>query len=295
MMSAYDLLDRRGFLGIAAGVGAAAVAGRAVAEKGVSVPEQLPFQFAVIADPHCAEGPRSGIEALGNGVDKLLRCFETIAALPESEQPDFALIVGDIHPDALAPHLDDFRCPVHVVAGNHEGSAESRGLLRSLFPDDFGEEGTRDYYSFVHKGVRFIGLCDAGMGGEHVGQFSSELITPSGQCEWLEAELAMPEARKVVYAHIPPTLDGGDRNMYMGRNDSRWFVKTIENAAPTMLFFGHLHHATDAYRIGAAQAYNLRSCCWNFREAPVGFMLVSVTPDGLETREVITGAYVADS
>ncbi len=289
-MQALDAtLDRRGFLGLAAGV---ALASKGALGAARSVwPEQVPFTFAVIADPHCAEDAKPGLEPLGGGVDKLLRCFETMEGLPEGERPDFALLAGDIHPEALAPHLSKIACPLHVVAGNHESSVKTRGLLRELFPGDFGTgEAIRDYYGFTHKGVRFIGLCDAGTGGEHVGQFSSELIEPSGQCDWFEGELAA-SGRCVVFAHIPPALDGGDRNMYMARNDSRWFLEVVRKTAPEMLFFGHLHQATEECRIGAARCVNLRSCSWNFKETPIGFMLVRVHAEGMDLREIITGEY----
>ncbi len=284
-------LTRRHFFGLAAG--AAISANHVLAdEPDVSAVSHPPFTFAVIADPHCAEGPRPGIEQYGTGVEKLLRCFEVMEGLPASERPDFALLAGDIHPEALAPHRDKLTIPVHAVAGNHEGSMKTRRLLRSLFPVESGDDGERrDYFSFVHNGVRFIGLCDAGMGGEHVGQFSSELINPPGQCEWLEQELAMPEERKILFAHIPPALDGGDRNMYMGRNDSRWFLELVAETGPDMLFFGHLHQATQEYRIGNSRSVNLRSCSWNFSEASLGFMLVNVDNNGIETREIITGEY----
>ncbi|MCK5861508.1 MAG: metallophosphoesterase [Candidatus Hydrogenedentes bacterium] len=289
MSNSSDGLDRRSFLGLAATIGVA-TAGYGMAESTRSWPEQVSFSFAVIADPHCAEGPRQGMELLGSAVDRLLRCFQAMEELPPDKKPDFVLIAGDIHPEALAPHLDEIHIPIHAVAGNHEGSKKSRGLLRSLFPDDFGVgDNVHDYYSFEHKGVKFIGLCDAGAGGDHVGQFSSELIKPAGQCDWFEEELGMSGKRKVVFAHIPPALDGGDHNMHMGRNDSRWFVKTVKSTPPEMLFFGHLHHATEAYSIGEAQAFNLRSCCWNFQNTPVGFMLVQVTQEGMETQEIITG------
>lgn len=282
------VFDRRRFLGIAAGAGAAVVLRQSVAAA--TWPEQEPFSFAVIADPHCAEEPRKGMEALGDGVERLLRCFKVMEELPPEQQPDFALIAGDIHPAALAPRLGEIAIPIHPVAGNHEGSKESRGLLREMFPEDFGTgKDVRDYYSFVHKGVRFIGLCDAGAGGDHVGHFSSELIEPMGQCEWFEKELAISGERKVVFAHIPPALDGLDCNMYMGRNDSRWFVETVENAPPEMLFFGHLHQLTKEYAIGQARAVNLRSCCWNSGNSPIGFLLVHVKSDGMETHEFITG------
>ncbi len=283
--------SRRNFLALGAGIGIAASLKNKTAWAG-AFPEQEEFSFAVIADPHCAEEPKNGMEHLGNGVDKLLRCFDVMKSLPADERPDFILIAGDIHSAALAPHLEKISLPVHAVAGNHEGNPEARGLLRKMFPDDFGVgENIRDYYSFVHKGVRFIGLCDAGTGGEHVGQFSSELITPFGQCDWFEQQLALPELRKVVFAHIPPVMDGGDRNMYMSRNDSRWFLETVTNTPPEMLFFGHLHQETETYPIGNAKAVNLRSCCWNFNKVAIGFMLVKVTREGMTSREIITGEY----
>ena len=237
MNNTNSLLGRRAFLAIAAGTGVAIAPGKhkAVAQ---TFTEQKPFSFAVIADPHCAEPPKQGIEKFGTAVDKLLRCFERMAVLPQEEQPEFVLLAGDIHPDALAPHRDKLSFPVHAVAGNHEGSRESRQALRDLFPDDFGVgDKVRDYYSFVHKGVRLSDCVMRATAGEHVGQFSSELTTPFGQCDWFEKQLAMPEKRKVVFAHIPPALDGGDRNMFMGRNDSRWFVETVKNTPPEMLFF----------------------------------------------------------
>lgn len=281
-------MGRRHFLGVAAG---AVLAGRiGVAEAPDTDETGEAFSFAVIADPHCAEGPKTAYVGCGSGVDKLVRCFEAMNGLPENERPDFALIAGDIHPAALAPHMDRVSLPVHVVAGNHEGSAETRGQLRALFPGDFGSgDNVRDYYAFTHKGVLFLGICDAGAGGDHIGHFSSELIEPEGQCEWLEKELGAPGTRKVLFAHIPPVLDGGERNMYMGRNDSRWFVDLVTRTSPEMLFFGHLHRDTEEYPIGKSRAVNVRSCCWNFQDGPIGFLLVRVDANGMTWREMMTG------
>ncbi len=282
---------RRQFLSMAAG---AALAARTVLAGAPETPRvQEPYNFAVIADPHCAEGPKAGMETYGNGVEKFLRCFERMNELPKEEQPDFALIAGDIHPEALAPHLDKITLPLHVVAGNHEGSAETRGLLRAMFPEDFGSGDTvRDYYAFTHKGTRFIALCDAGAGGDHIGHFSSELIAPHGQCGWLEEELRRPEPRKVLFAHIPPVLDDVERNMYMGRNDSRWFLELVRQTGPEILFFGHLHHPTEEHQIGKTRSVNVRSCCWNFQNVPIGFLLVRVGADGMQIREIITSTQV---
>lgn len=280
-------LGRRQFLGMA--VAAAAGGFVAGAETQGAVKGGEAFTFAVIADPHCAEGAKAEYEGCGTGVDKLLRCFERMNRLSAEERPDFALIAGDIHPGALEPHLSKITVPVHVVAGNHEGSAETRGKLRALFPSDFASgDRLRDYYAFDHKGVRFIGLCDAGAGGDHIGHFSSELTEPSGQCAWLERELEAPGIRKVLFAHIPPLVGKEEQNMYMGWNDSRWFCDLVGRTAPEMLFFGHLHQETREYPIGKARGVNVRSCCWNFQGKPVGFLLVRVDPDGMSYREIIT-------
>jgi len=280
-------VGRRAFLGMVAG-GLPAVA--AAAGDPAAKPGPAAFSFGVIADPHAAEGPRAGIEHLGNGVDKFLRCLQRFAEMDPTERPAFVLIVGDVHPEALEGRLDGWPFTLHAVAGNHEGSVERRARLRALFPHDFivgGEE--RDYYSFTHGGVRFIGLCDAGMGGEHVGQFCSELINPRGQCAWLEAELAREEPRKVVFAHIPPHPEGRDLNMYLSRNDARWFEQVLRRHAPEVMFFGHLHRPTEAYRFGGVQAWNVRSCCWNSGDPAVGCLHVAVSGDGMAVRELITG------
>jgi len=276
-------------LGVGLGALAGSTAGRAQAQQAASVE---PFTFAVVADPHCAEAPKDGIESYGNGVDKFLACARAMERLALAERPDFMLLAGDVHPWALEEHRAKVRLPIHAVAGNHESDAKKRQQLRDLFPEDFKRgDSQRDYYSFVHKGMLFVGVCDAGMGGEHVGQMCSENIRPSGQCEWIEAQLKRAEARKILFAHIPPERNGADRNMYLSRNDSRWFNALVQQTGPEAMFFGHLHQATEEYRIGETRCFNVRSCCWNFNRAPLGFLLVSVNRDGLAVREVETGAY----
>ena len=109
------------------------------------------------------------------------------------------LIAGDIHLWAIEDLIADFDLPVHVVAGNH-ATTEHKKQLRDFFADDFKVNGREsDYYSFVHKGVRFIGICNA-IHSDHVGHLSSEFITPPGQSEWLETELNKTE--KAIYLRI---------------------------------------------------------------------------------------------
>ena len=163
--------------------------------------------------------------------------------------------------------------------------------MREMFPSDFGQGDTAaDYYSFVHKGVRFIGLCDAS-GTEHIGTFCSEDFGPRGQCEWLEEQLAQKERHKIIFAHIPPEPEGQDKNMYLSRNDSRYFNGLVQERQPTAMFFGHLHNETCRHQIGETESFTVRSCSWNFGDAPLGFMLVKVDKSGITTREVLTGHY----
>lgn len=279
-------MNRRQFIQCVAG-GAAVVA---------LVPDALcaqeSFCFAAVADPHCADTASKGLEAYGSGVERFVKAIKTMEAMPIEERPEFILLLGDVHPDALKPRLSEVTIPVHATPGNHESTSEKRALLRSLFPSDFKvNDKASDYYSFVHKGVRFISVCDAGAGGDHVGHLCSEVTEPSGQCEWLEAELRAPEALKVVFAHIPTERDGLDRDMRLERNDSRWFNAQLKETQPLAAFFGHLHHPTSSYSVGRTQVFEVRSCCWNFDRAPIGFLHCRIEDGELRTREVITAEY----
>lgn len=253
-----------------------------------SIDIEQAFTFCVVADPHCEEGINEAYGDCGDGVDKFFACIKKMEELEGDEKPDFMLIVGDIHLWALEEHLDKIKIPMHVIAGNH-ASVHRRKEMRELFAGDFKKEGKEaDYYSFVHKGVRFIGVCDAGRGGEHIGQFCSEDINPRGQCEWLEQELAAKEVHKIIFAHIPPEPEGRDLNMYLSRNDSRYFNKLIKQTEPTAMFFGHHHVATCQQKIGKTQSFTVRSCCWNAGGAKLGFIVVKISSAGISTREIFT-------
>ena len=248
------------------------------------------FSFCVIADPHCSEGPKKGLEKYGSGKEKFLACMSRMKDLGSQEKPDFVLVLGDIHLWELKDVLHTIDIPLHVIAGNHETKSQ-RQQMRNLFVDDFQQNGKEaDYYSFVHKGVRFIGLCDA-VPQDHIGTLSSRDIIPPGQCEWLEAELEQEEARKIIFAHIPPEPDGRDKNMYLARNDSRYLNELTKRYQPAAMFFGHQHRETQISEVGQCRSAIVRSCCWNAKKAPLGFLLVTISPAGVTIREILTGFY----
>ena len=111
-------------------------------------------------------------------------------------------------------------------------------------------------------------MCNAGSGGDHIGHLCSQDFEPRGQCEWLERELAQAEPRKIVFVHVPPHPAGEDAEMFMARNDSRYFNALVEQTRPTALFCGHQHQETREFRIGDTRGFILRSCAWNFPAGP---------------------------
>jgi len=297
------LIDRRRFIKISA-IGSALTilgnksngsAGHNQSESSIySTGVKEPFTFAVVADPHCAEQAKPNIQRYGNGVSKFFACVKEMENLTGDERPDFMLVVGDVHLWTLKQHLDKVSIPMHVISGNHE-TAPRKKEMRDLFPADFKKNGKEaDYYSFVHKGVRFIGLCNA-RGIDHIGTFCSEDFGPRGQCEWLEGQLDQNEHQKIIFAHIPPEPQGRDRNMYIARNDSRYFNRLVQEHQPTAMFFGHLHRGTIQRKIGKTQGFTVRSCCWNGDKKPLGFMLVKMSSKGISTREIFTGHYQQSS
>ena len=245
------------------------------------------FSFCVLADPHCAETAWWKPEVYGNHIDRFFACVAEMDKLKGDNRPDFMLIIGDVHLWELEKHLSRTSMPMHVISGNHEGTPDRKKQMRELFPDDFKRNGKEsDYYSFVHKGVRFIGLCDAPT-SDHIGSLCSEYINPRGQCEWLEKELAQKETKKIIFAHIPPQPESKDQNSYLARNDSRWFLELVKKAQPLAMFFGHSHKSTIEYKFGKTRSFTVRSCAWNFSEVPLGFLMVKILPKGMEIEEII--------
>jgi predicted phosphohydrolase len=286
-------MDRREFIRRATiGAGVGLVAGAAKAATPPPVAGAAQFSFCVVADPHAAEEAKDGIAQYGGGVEKFRRCLDAMDEMEGVDRPDFVLLAGDIHPWALEGHLDDVPFTIYATPGNHESNRKRREELHALFPDGFRVDGEpSDYYSVVHKGMRIISMCDAGAGGDHVGQLCSEVIVPAGQCEWLEKELSAPDQRAILFAHIPPEPKGNDINMFLSRSDSRWLNQLFRATRPEAAFFGHLHGATREYLIGDTRCFNVRSCCWNFERAPMGFIHVRVHEQGLVMREIETGHY----
>jgi hypothetical protein len=222
--------------------------------------------------------------------------------MDESEKPIFLVLLGDIGIEAAEPVLDESPCLIHAIAGNHD-LGHRRQRLREMFPSDFGSgEHASDYYAFEHGGVRFIALCNAGIGNEHVGQLSSEDINPPGQAAWIDEQLRVDNKPKILLGHCPPQPEGFNAQKYlkpasnrylpfMRECDSIFLNELLVSRGPITAFFGHLHRATYSYGVGLSHVHILRSCNWNHDREPIGFMQVRVDGSGILVREVPTGFY----
>ncbi len=274
---ARDGLSRRQFI---AGVGAA-TAGLALSGLPVfaQAQEQPLYSFIALADPHMSENREGEL----TGADKFRRALDAIAAL--EHQPDMMLMLGDNHIDPMEQLLPEAPIPIYPIHGNHE-QAKHRKRFREVFADVF--QG-KDYYTFEHKGDLFIGMCTA-TPGDHVGHFQSQYIEGGvAQCEWLEEQLARGGdfARVFVYGHVPPEQENRPSSMCLGQNDSRWLQELVREHRPEALCFGHRHYRV-WFDIGGTPVYGCRSCNWNSKGEPVGFLHVKVFADRHEVEFVDT-------
>lgn len=51
--------------------------------------------------------------------------------------------------------------------------------------------------------------------------------------------------------------------------------------------FRHQHTPTRKFLVGSTPTFVLRSCPWNSGNAPLGFLLVKISPAGIETKEIL--------
>lgn len=241
------------------------------------------FNFALITDAHCAEQASWKADPLGTHLDRFHRCIETINAM--EEPPDFIMLLGDIHLWAI----DDFQTniPIHIIAGNHE-CGERKAEMRARFPEDFNLNGDpSDYYHFIHKGVRFIALCNAGQGGDHIGHLCSEDINPRGQSTWLHAQAHEAEDTKIIFAHTPPAIDGVQGPCDMGLNDSLFFTNLLKETNITAAFFGHKHLPRCEFVVGNTSCHTLSSCAWNHHDSPLSFCIATVDNGSVDIKEIV--------
>ncbi len=175
------------------------------------------YVFAVVGD---SQGRSEVWEIVMDGVN--------------SDRPDFLLHCGDMVASGTRAQYDDFlegaeklKMPLHVVPGNHDVRGEGRTCFAELFRDP-------PYYSFEHKGARFIGLD------------TSEGSIDSVQMEWLRGELA-EDGPKFIFMHIPlyDPRPGGD-HCFLDQEQAAELEELFGASRVLAVFSGHVHMFSNA-------------------------------------------------
>ena len=199
--------DRRQFLSLAGGAGAAAVLGTPVLAHAAG-PAPADFDFIFFTDTHL-EPELDGVK----GCDMAFKHMRGMKA-------DFAIQGGDHIIDGLAVPTtrsiglfdiydktqQDLSVKVYHTIGNHDllgvfpasGVAPTDPLYgKKYFEDHIGKL----YYSFDHKGVHFIVLDSIGITPDR----SYQGLVDAAQVQWLAADLkAQPAgAPIIVCTHMP--------------------------------------------------------------------------------------------
>lgn len=229
------------------------------------------FSFAQLCDPQIG---------FSDYEQDLARLEAAIAKL--NELPiDFVVVCGDLVNTADDRSLRDFnsakeklRVPVHCAPGNHDlGNAPSAASLKS-FRDKVGP----DFYSFDHRGFRFIILNTQLWKTNIVGETDR-------QEEWLTRTLltATKTSRPVVVVgHYPPFVNTPDEaDAYFNLPQpvrARWLPK-MQSAGVKAILAGHTHTANSRY-VEGMQVVTGETTSKNFDARPFGFRLWQADVDG---------------
>lgn len=232
--------------------------------------------------------------------------------------PELLLIGGDLTRDgnlhryeleAIKKDLDGLPFPYHVIPGNMDtGNKHARvsGPPREGRDTDVNLNMTSEqltqfvsifgpaHWSFVHKDVRFSGLCDMLAG--------SGLPEEHEQWEWLDALAALPREKHHVWImHSPlflddlhePTWDIRDPDEYIywyfsidEPHRSRLF-EMFKATGADLVITGHIHcrkaHLVDGIRFDLAPATCMSQLGdhWPDGDPTLGFTKYEVTEQGI--------------
>jgi 3',5'-cyclic AMP phosphodiesterase CpdA len=280
------------------------------------------FTFALIADSHI--GNRGRLES--NAMDyRLIEAWRQINGF----MPVFTLHLGDMttgwpqrgdHQGELeyARYIDDTYSltPVHYTPGNHDvGNKRSQSFHGETEEEDFGITSEKlrlyrrrfgaDYYSFHHKGYRFICI--------NTQLFNSDMKENELQWQWLEEELRAAQDDKgiFVFTHYPlflnsPETDPGPENYEVIDRPARSrLLQLFMDGGVDMVYTGHTHwpvhnYAEDIefhtiYSPTFARVFFERNLTrrfydvqggWRFNPYKVGYSVARVYPDRTVTQFV---------
>ncbi|HYK89322.1 MAG TPA: metallophosphoesterase [Acidobacteriota bacterium] len=245
-----DGIDRRGFLSCMAWVGTGVLytvrggilssrivrgqEGRGMQKAGMKA-GGADFTFAQISDTHIGFSKEANKDVTAT----LQVAIELINAIPEP--PDFIIHTGDLSHlskpsefDTLDQALKGLRAnQIFFVPGEHDVMTDDG----ASFLDRYGKQTKGEgWYSFDHKGVRFIGLVN-------VLNFKPGGLGMLGhdQLEWLEDNLAGLQSSTpiVVFAHIPLWTIYPEWGW--GTEDSAQALAYLKRFGSVTVLNGHIH------------------------------------------------------
>src|SRR5579872_4004639 len=234
-----DGIDRRGFLecmawagtGVIWTVSSGVLNSQAFGQKMKAAKGEL--HFVQISDSHMGFNKPANPDVAGT----LQASVDKINALPQ--EPDFIIHTGDLSHTSKPGEYDTLDQvlksakpkQVFFVPGEHDTSIDDGKQYLERYGK--GAKG-RGWYSFNHKDVHFVGLCNVAA-LEGLGKLGTD------QLEWLEADLKTQSASRpvVVFAHIP--LWSVYPEWGWGTEDSAQALGLLKRFGSVTVLNGHIH------------------------------------------------------
>jgi 3',5'-cyclic-AMP phosphodiesterase len=287
--------DRRKFLGISGKVGLSTmVASAAGVNLGVVDLVQAqskavqPFRFAMISDSHLYSGPDHKFDR------QLEDAIEQVNDM--AVQPDFVIYGGDIAQNGTDDQLvkgkkilSKLKAKMVIIPGEHDWYVDLgkawQGHYGGFNPASGQRAGEKDYWSFDHKGVHFIGMNSilvkdfwtaANLTPKQRMEYMEMLEGPwaglwgvqAHQLEWLKKDVARlaPDTPVVVFTHSP-LWDYYPRWNFQTA-DAPEIRQILSKFTNVMSFHGHVHQ-TLYNKIGNMSSIGAMSTSWPWPYPPV--------------------------
>ena len=239
-----DGIDRRNFLSCMAWAGTGllwTMAGgvprsKLFAAATGAAPQSQPasgFSFVQISDSHIGFNKAANQDVTGT----LKIAVDKINAL--HTPPDLLLHTGDISHSSRPAEFDTAqqlvktaRAGEHLfVPGEHDIATDDGALYRERFGKNTLGSG---WYSFTHKGVRFVGL-------NNCQQIDAMGALGADQLAWLKKDLASLSASTplVIFAHIPLWMVYPDWGW--GTKDGAEALSYLKRFGSVTVLNGHIH------------------------------------------------------
>ncbi len=236
----------------------------------------LPARFAVMSDTHVQEGLPQAV-------------FAAAVELVISEQPDFAIISGDLTANGLpeeielfiteAKRLEEAGIPLYVVAGNHDLISYSYGELYVLL-DEIAQKGVVQYepggFSFTVEPVE--GLVLIGLQSALEKNTKGEI--PDTRINWMAEQITTAQERGAVAVACTHhnLIEHYSKEALlvpdMMVSDYQTVAQKFENTGLSVLFSGHAHATDTVLRQAGAKLYELETASLPNFPSPIRFVTI---------------------